>query len=310
MTVAVLIPVLNEARSLPRCLRAVLAQSLPPNEILVIDGGSTDRTRELASEFPGVTVVDNPLRLQAAGLNVGLRTATSDVIVRVDGHSFVDGSYVERCLRALARDEVAMAGGMMRPVGQGWMQRGIASALASGFGAGPARFHTGGSAGWVDTVYLGAYRRIDAIEVGGYDEHWVANEDAEFAIRIRAKGGVWFDPMISAEYEPRSGLPQLGRQFFRYGRGRAATVRRHPRSLALRQLAAPALVIGLLSPARRPVSYVYLAGIAGLAAAEFRKQQNNVSAFALALPVMHLSWGCGFLLGLARPSRPVRESPF
>jgi glycosyltransferase involved in cell wall biosynthesis len=299
-TVSVTIPVFNEEAHIESCLAAVRGQTyLSIVEILVVDGGSSDRTVELANASEGVTVLANPRRIQAAALNIALAEAKGEVVVRVDGHCVIAPDYVEQCVRALETSGAAMVGGKMTPVASGWVARGIARAMTSKWGAGPARFHVGGPAGFVDTVYLGAYPTAQARGVGGYAEDVGVNEDAEFAIRMRPHGGIWFDPSIASTYSPRSGLKPLARQFYRYGRSRAATVKRHPESLSPRQLAAPLLVLGLLSPARRRVAAAYLAIVAVRAALEIREDAGAAAGLGLSLPTMHLSWGTGFLLRLA-----------
>jgi hypothetical protein len=201
----------------------------------------------------------------------------------------------------------------MTPEATGAVHGAIAAAMSSRLGAGPARFHTDGPAGWVDTVYLGAYRRRDALEIGGYAEVPI-NEDAEFAHRMGSLRGIRFDPSIRSRYSPRSSLRDLGRQFYRYGRGRARTTIRHTDSLRPRQLAAPALVIGLASPFRRQVAALYVAGLAIAVATDGRRLGKGTPAFVVALPTMHLAWGTGFLVGLVRPlampkpSRPLTTS--
>jgi hypothetical protein len=174
--------------------------------------------------------------------------------------------------------------------------------MGSRVGAGPARFHVAGAtAGWVDTVYLGAYRAADARAVGGYADDMAINEDAEFAIRMRSHGGIWFDPRIRSTYTPRSTFSSLARQFYRYGQGRATTARRHPRQVRPRQLVAPALVLGLLSTRRREVAAAYAALVVARATLELGRDPEGAAALAVALPVMHLSWGIGFLRGLLSP---------
>jgi hypothetical protein len=191
-----------------------------------------------------------------------------------------------------------MVGGAMSPVGDTPVRRGVAAAMRSRLGAGPARFHVGGRPGPVDTVYLGAYHRDLALQAGGYAPDLAVNEDAEFAYRIARFGDVWFDPTIRSTYVPRGSLSRVARQFFRYGQGRAATVKRHPKSLQARQLAAPLLVAGLASPWRRQVASVYAAGVLGRSLLELARDPGATPAFAGALPLMHLSWGAGFWAGL------------
>jgi len=308
--VTVVIPTFNEERHLRATLEAVRDQTYEGTvEVIVADGRSTDRTREVAVEFAGVRIVDNPARAQSAGLNRALDAAHGEIIVRVDGHCVIDADYVERCVDALERTGAAMVGGGMTPsiddANGRALPRGIAAAMASRFGAGPARFHVGGPAGWVDTVYLGAFGAEDARAIGGYAEDVGVNEDAEFAIRMGARGGIWFDPAIRSSYVPRSTVATLGKQFYRYGRSRALTSRRHPRDVRLRQLIAPALVLGMVSPRRRQVATVYAAVVLARAAVELGKDRRAAASFAAALPVMHLSWGIGFLGGVLVP-RPVR----
>ena len=195
----------------------------------------------------------------------------------------------------------------MTPVANGAMQEAIAAAMGSRIGAGPARFHSSGDAGWVDTVYLGAYRVADAVAVGGYAADMSINEDAEFAIRLSSRGGVWFDPTIRSTYTPRSSLAAVARQFYRYGRGRAVTVRRHPASLSPRQLAAPALVLGILSPWRRPVLGAYAAVVAGWS---FAGRSDRPARAGLVLPAMHVPWGVNsHRSGSGRPPKALTASP-
>jgi glycosyltransferase involved in cell wall biosynthesis len=299
-TVTIAIPVLNEAGAIEACLDAVAAQTYDRIvEVLVVDGGSTDATRAIVADRPGIRLIDNPRRIQAAALNIALAEAKGDVFVRVDGHCQIAPDYVEQCVEALELTGAAMVGGAMTPVADGPLQRGIAAAMSSRLGAGGARFHTGGPSCRVDTVYLGAFATELGREIGGYAEDVGVNEDAEFAIRMRSRGAVWFDKTIRSTYVPRSSLRAVGRQFYRYGRSRAATACKHPRSIAARQLAAPLLLLGLLSPRRRAVAGLYLSAVAVRSAMEGAKDPGAGLAMAAALPTMHLCWGIGFLRGLA-----------
>ncbi|HEY3672414.1 MAG TPA: glycosyltransferase family 2 protein [Acidimicrobiia bacterium] len=312
-SVSVVIPTYNEQQHLARTLASVLRQTYPNIvEVLVADGLSTDDTRDIARTFPGVVVVDNPERIQSAGLNHALARVRGEIVVRVDGHCVLADDYVEACVDALEDTGAVMVGGGMDPDRSTdrtpVAQRGIAAAMASRVGAGPARFHVGGPAGWVDTVYLGAFRAADARAVGGYARDLAVNEDAEFAIRMSSRGGIWFEPGIRSTYVSRSTFSSLARQFYRYGRGRAATVRRHPAHVRPRQLVAPVLVLGLLSPRRREVAAAYGAIVLVRALYELGKDPEAAPGLAVALPVMHLSWGLGFLRGLATNPQLIRES--
>lgn len=309
-TVTIAIPVFNEAGYIDACLDAVGAQTYGHIvEVLVADGGSTDATREIVARRPGVRLLENARRIQAAALNIALAEAKGDIFVRVDGHCVIAPDYVEQCVEALELTGAAMVGGAMTPVAEGPVQRGIADAMASKLGAGPARFHSGGASCQVDTVYLGAYRTEMALEVGGYAEDVGVNEDAEFAIRMRPHGGVRFDPAIRSTYTPRANLRAVTRQFYRYGRSRAATVRHHPKSIAPRQLAAPLFLVSLATPWRNKTAGAYAVVLVAAAAHQIRRKPWAVPGLLLTLPAMHIPWAAGFWRGLVRRRPPVVSDP-
>ena len=247
--VTVIIPVRNEAVPLHAAITAVLAGSYPADrlEVVVADGGSTDGTRVLADGWsardPRVRRVDNPAGTTPAGLNAAMAAARGEVIVRIDAHTVPAPDYVERCVVALDSTGAGAVGGSLTPFGRGAFGEAVALAMSSRFGGGPAAFRHGGQ-GAVDTVYLGAWRREILEAVGGFDPDWAQNQDYELNVRLRKAGGlVWLDPAIQSKTLVRSTPGSLARQYFGYGLGRAATVRRHPASLRIRQLL-PAVVTG------------------------------------------------------------------
>jgi glycosyltransferase involved in cell wall biosynthesis len=304
-TVTVAVPALDEASCIERCLSALDGQSYPAIvEILVVDGGSSDATAEIASAHRLVRVVANPLRSRPAAMNVALREARGSVVVRVDARTVVEPDYVERCVAALLSSGAALVGGPMRLEATTAVERGIRAAMTSRLGGGTAAFRReGGPPRFVDTVYLGSFFRDTVVELGGYDEDFGGNEDAELAFRARSAGGVYLDPAIRSSYAVRSSLRGLASQYRRYGRARAGTIRKHPRSLAARQLAVPLLVAGLASPWRRQVLAAYLATVGGLVATQARRDLAAAPALGAALPTMHAAWAVGFAEGLARGLR-------
>jgi glycosyltransferase involved in cell wall biosynthesis len=302
-SVSIILPVLNEAALVAHCLDSVAEQTYPGIvEVVVADGGSTDGTRTAASKFAKVVVVDNPRRIRPAGLNAAIAAATGEVVVRVDARTKLAPDYVERCIEALDRSGAAIVGGQMRYEAHSAAQRGIVAAMTSRFGAGPAAFRReGGQPRFVDTVYLGAFRASTIREIGGYDEWSGGNEDAELAWRAQHFGGVYLDPAIKSFYLGRDGLGPLARQFYRYGRNRARTIRKHPGSLSYRQLAVPALFAGLASPWRREVLGAYVAVVLGRGALELTRDPAAVPTLLAAFPTMHAAWGLGFVRGIVGP---------
>lgn len=313
----VAVPVLDEERTIAECIRRLREQTVQDIEILIADGGSSDRTRDLVTQAAGedarIRLLDNPRRLQSAGLNTCLDNAASALIIRMDGHAFVEPDYVERCLEVSGRTGAAVVGGVMVPVPKpGLVPAAVALANRSWWGAGPARFHGGGHAGPAETVYLGAVRASVARRLGGWAEDVGVNEDYEFNHRVRAAGEVvWFDPQLRVQYEPRSSLQGVIRQYFRYGRSKARVMLRHPTSVRWRQLmplcVGPAVMATLLPVrAARSVAALgtsaYLVTVA-LAAARARAPISVRIVAAAVAVLMHISWSAGAWTGLAAPVR-------
>ena len=163
--VTIAMPAYNEEAYIGTCIASVQAQDYPANlvEILVADGRSTDRTREILAELaaadPRIQLVDNPERLQAAGLGLLVKAATGDVIVRMDVHCEYAPDYVRKCIETLEKTGADNVGGAQRAKAKTPFQRAVCAALASPLGVGGAAYRSPESEGYVDTVFLGAFRR-------------------------------------------------------------------------------------------------------------------------------------------------------
>jgi cellulose synthase/poly-beta-1,6-N-acetylglucosamine synthase-like glycosyltransferase len=321
--ISVLVPVLNERDDIGECLIRVAQQSQTPTEIVVADGGSVDGTREQVERMSRTThdvrirLVDNPRRLQAAGLNTALSASTGDVVVRLDARSFVERDYIERCVATLDRTGAAVVGGQMAPrFGQSAMGRAVAVANSSWWGAGPARFHGHGGEGPADTVYLGTFRRAWLDRVGGWAEDVGVNEDYELNYRIRSAGGVvWFDPALKVGYQARTTLPGVVRQYVRYGRSKATVVRRHPASVRPRQVvpalllpAAAAVIAGGRARRVGSAAVVGHAALVGVAATRSLGITGDAARTAAVAASMHWSWTVGFWLGTVRRFPAAEEA--
>lgn len=313
--VAIAMPCLDEIGFIEACLRSVQQQTYARNliEVLVADGGSTDGTREvlerLAREDPRIRVIDNPDRIQAAGLNRILREAKGEVIVRMDVHCEYAPDYVDRCVAVLERTGADVVGGAQRSRGRTAFESAVSAALRSPLGMGGAAYRSADNEGFVDTVFLGAYRRSAFERAGAWDPRAVTNEDAELNQRLIDAGGrIYLSREIVVHYVPRGSLPALARQYFRYGRGRARTLLKHRRFLTIRPaLPFLAVLAGLLMFAALP--WTSLAAAALLAAAPVCAEALRVGAaggpgrvarVAAILPTIVVSHGLGFGSGLLR----------
>ena len=204
--------------------RSILGQEFNGElEVILAIGPSKDRTMEIAKKIserdPRVIIVENPSGRTAAGLNLALAASRFPIIVRVDGHSEIPKNYVSTAVDVLNKTGAVNVGGMMAAQGRGLFERAVAAAMRSSLGVGPAKFHTGGNAGEVDTVYLGSFKREALIAIGGFDEKFTRAQDWELNYRLRAKGGkIYFDPRMAVTYRPRQSLTALARQYFEIGR--------------------------------------------------------------------------------------------
>ena len=320
--VTVVVPCYNEQETIGLLLQAIYAQSFPlaQMEVVIADGLSTDQTRQQIQNFQRehhglvVRVVENVKRTIPSGLNVAIRAADGEIIIRLDAHSIPYPDYIAKCEAALRSGCGDNVGGVWEilPGGKGWLAKSIAVATALPLGAGDARYRIGGTAQTVDTVPFGAFYRSLVERIGYFDESLLTNEDYEFNVRIRKSGGrVWMDPMIRTKYFARSTLAALWRQYWRYGFWKAQMLKRYPSTLRWRQAIPPAFVLSLLLfsivavwlPAFRwllvseVLIYSLAVLIAGLQAAIKDLFWPHLVGIPLAIWVMHLAWGGGMLFG-------------
>jgi len=254
-SVTLIVAMRNEAAAIEACLASLLAQGWPEDrlEILVMDGGSTDGSRETAERLlagrPGARVVDNPGVLQAAGWNLGIELARGDYIGIVSGHAELAADYVANVVRVLEETGATMVGGPVRAEAEGPLGEAVAIATSTPFGVGGARHHYLTERAEVDTVFMGVARRDDYARLR-FDESMARNQDDELSYRILDEGGrIVCDPSIRSVYRNRATLAGLWRQQFAYGAWKIRVFQQHPRQARLRHLAPAAFVAGLFGPA-------------------------------------------------------------
>ncbi len=329
--VSVLIPMRNEERYIEGCLRSLAQQDYPRErfEVLVLDGASSDRSRQLVKEFAereelNLRLLDNPGRTTARALNIGIAQASGDIIVRVDAHCAVDPRFLWESVDALEETGADGVGGPIESVGQGLMGDAIALAMSSPFGVGNASFRYSREPQYTDTAAFAAYRRTLFDRIGRYTEEIDYGEDDEFNYRLADAGGkIYLTPKIRSVYYTRSSLPALFRQYLEYGRAKVEVLRRHPRQARIRQFVPATFVVALaglsvLSPLARPFRWG-LALVAGTyvvasLAASLRLASRHGWRYAPLLPpafaCLHVAYGLGFLETLLRhlPRRPTNPA--
>lgn len=309
--VSIVVPTLNEERYVANAINSLI----PPDdvchyEILVVDGCSTDRTREIVRELaqanPRISLLHNEKKIQAAALNQGARAANAaaQIILRADCHAIYPHGFVQQCVIGLRMTNVVSVVVPMQAMGRACFQRAVASAQNSILGNGGSAHRRLGKSRFVDHGHHAAFNRHYFLSLGGYDESFSHNEDAEFDIRVGKAGGrVWLETGAVVAYFPRATFGGLARQYFLHGQGRARTFCKHHPPLKLRQFT-PLLILygcvgaGLLAIAQPlflaiPVSYASLCLGWGLVLAAAQRDRCLAGSGVAAI-TMHLSWATGF----------------
>lgn len=314
--VSIVVPALNENGNIVALLEALHGQDRRPDEVLVVDGCSADGTGDRVEAFARchpelhLRLLTNPTGTIPAALNVGVRAAQGQIVIRIDAHACPRPDYVRRSLEVLAAAGADVVGGrwQIRPGRAGPVAQAIAIAVGHPLGAGDARYRLQppAPAGEVDTVPYGCFRRSLWERLGGFNERLLTNEDYEFNYRVRlGEGRVYYDPAIESVYPSAGTLPALWRQYFRYGWWKAQMLRYHPRSIRRRQflplaafagLAAGLLAVpfaGWYAMAGLAAFYAGLVGAAALRAALGRRAIHLLWALPLAFAALHFAWSLG-----------------
>jgi glycosyltransferase involved in cell wall biosynthesis len=333
-SVSVVIPCYNEERFIGKALENLAEQYATESyEIVVVDGMSTDRTREVVAEFQqshpdlSVKLIVNPERHIPHGLNLGIAAAQGEIIARIDAHAAPSAGFIRRAVEVLSASNAAVVGMpcRVRPATDTVMARAIAIGVSHPFGIGDAKYRLGsdilgGDAPGqedVDTVAFACFRKSLWRELGGFDEKLLTNEDYDFNYRVRLRGDrVILDRSEHCDYFARATLTNLASQYFRYGAWKARMIKQRPRSIKLRHLVAPAFVGSTVVLAAtgfwRSISWLilaleiaaYLAAAAVFAYQATRKHWERFPVM-LTLPIVfltiHFSWGTSFLWGLLGP---------
>lgn len=318
LAVLVVVPTLNEAAHIEAVLSTLLADARKSSSltmtIAVVDGGSTDQTRQIVERIkqtePNLELLHNPARIQSAAVNLAVRRLGQrhQVLIRCDAHAEYPEGYCSRLVQTLLRTEAHSVVVPMDSIGDRGLQRALAWLSNSPLGTGGSAHRAGTKSGFVDHGHHAAFRLDFFGQVGGYDECFTHNEDAELDCRQRALGAkIYLDCELRMRYRPRSSLSSLYKQYFKYGVGRSRTVRRHPSSLRLRQLAVPAhLALTVFAIAISPYTPIflcwpalYLAIVLGFSIRLALRQRSWTGLLAAPAAItMHTAWASGFFSGL------------
>ncbi len=316
--VSVVIPVRNEEAFIARTLQRILAQDYPADrmEIIVADGMSDDKTREIVRQYaerhPLLRLIDNPLRVTPAGLNVAIAAARGEIFARIDGHCEVATDFLTENVRLLEEHPEAWAvGGPIVHVGAGLRGEAVAVAMSHPCGVGMANHRFPHFEGYVDTVQFPAFRRWVFDRIEPFDTTLVRTEDDELNYRITQAGGKLFvSPRVRYVYYVRNRLGHLFRQYFQYSFWRIPVLRKHKRPTTVRQvvpllffaaIAALAVVGALLGQPliAGALPAVYAVSLLVISASVVPKKGPIVAALVpLVVVTMHLAYAMGLGYGM------------
>jgi cellulose synthase/poly-beta-1,6-N-acetylglucosamine synthase-like glycosyltransferase len=320
----VVISTLDEERYVERCLEHVLGQDYPRELVktILVDGGSTDRTVELARRLGEAddrldVVADGLRRSLPEAINVAVARGSAELVAKVDAHGYPARDFLRSAADAFERagEDVACVGGRPEQTGETEWGRAAALARTSRFGVGGSVYAGTTELELVDTVQCGVYRR-DALErVGGFDPTMVYGEDDELNWRLRDAGyKILLDASIRFVYVARASPAALFRQYRNYGHAKVRVLLAHPRFLRPWHLAPAALVAGGAAlavgatlgsgPARRAGAlaagaYVAAALVAGTRAAG-DGGPARVARVCACFGAIHAGYGAGMLAAGAR----------
>ncbi len=319
--VLIVIPCLNEAANLQQLLDQ-FARQAPGAMIVVADGGSRDGSQSIVASVAArnelVQLLDNPARIQSAGINAAVARFGGGRrwLVRVDAHCSYPENYVASLLAAAALNGVGSVVVPMLTHGTGCFQQAVAAAQNSILGTGGAAHRHVGEARFVDHGHHALMAIADFSQAGGYDPSFSHNEDAELDHRLRANGTrIWLEPAAAVGYQPRATASGLFRQYRNYGLGRAKTVAKHGLALRPRQLA-PLLVLPIVLVAALSFALSFMvpqlllltipAALWALIALGYGVvlglwQRNPCATGAgVAAMIMHFAWSLGYWTHLCR----------
>ncbi len=313
-TVSVVMPVYNEEAYITATVSSLQQQDYPAaaTEWVFVDGCSTDRTVQLLTSLTekrnSVKILSNPARLIAQGMNIGIRAAAGEYIVRMDAHAEYAADYISMCIKTIRQTQAAAVGGPMVAAGTTPKQRAIAAAMHSRFALGGHKDHDDKYEGYADAVYYGTWRKDYLVSLGLFNEKLEKAEDDDLFYRIRQAGGkIYITPKIKLTYYPRKTFKALWQQYYAFGYWKMAFLQTHGRLVSLSQLVPSAFVlfglVGTVLSFIKPVRLVFLSVMAlyllldlGFSLANPKARGLKEKAMLLwAHLVIHVSYGTGGL---------------
>lgn len=315
--VSIVMPTYNEEKYIKNCIESLLLQDYPKEymEWIFVDGLSNDQTKKVIKDYTIkypllIKVLDNPQKTVPYAMNIGIKAAKGEYIIRLDAHADYKTDYISKCVYYLETVDADNVGGVAETKSRGRVGNAIAKMLSSKFGVGNSEFRTNGASGYVDTVPFGAFKKEVFEKWGGYDERLTRNQDNEMNYRIRKNGGkIYLASDIHLSYYCRDSIRGISGMAFKNGMWNVITMKLCPGAMGLRHFIPLVFLLSLiimpiLSIVFNPIVYLFGAELFLYVILDvyFSVKQASGGIEFLTLmflfPVFHITYGAGSVRGL------------
>jgi glycosyltransferase involved in cell wall biosynthesis len=319
--ISIIIPTLNEEKYIKSCMDSILDSTYDKDkmEILIIDGMSCDKSREIIhsymQKYNFIKLIDNVKKIVPVAMNIGIKQARGEYIVRLDAHASYPKDYFSKLIKWHKKLDADNVGAIIRTEVKNNTPKAnsIAKVLSCKFGVGNSDFRVGvDEPKEVDTVPFGCYKKDVFEKYGLYDERLVRNQDIELNRRIISKKGkVYLVPDIECVYYAREEFKQLAKNNFANGKWNILTAfyTKTLSSLSLRHFIPLMFVLSLILPILGAVFYpklIYISllslisyiGLVIIISIKLNDKNTKLIYLIWSFIVLHISYGVGSLVGL------------
>jgi glycosyltransferase involved in cell wall biosynthesis len=309
--ISVICPVFNEAKYIEDVLQFFINSEPKEKELILVDGGSTDNTVKIIEKwkekYDNIFLLFNDHKYVPFALNLAIKQSNGDPIIRLDAHTVYQNDYFETILQTFKATSADIVGGPMRATGRTSFQKSVAYCTSTSFGIGNSKIHNENFSGYTDHVYLGAWRRNIFSDIGYFNEELKRNQDDEFHYRAKSLGKkIYLNSEIKSFYYPRSSPVSLIKQYFQYGLFKPLVLKKVKSEIKFRHLIPSAFILYLIAIFfLSEIKIIFIPLLLYFALQIWFSIANNLGfnekLFALIVyPILHLSYGAGFLSGLTK----------
>jgi succinoglycan biosynthesis protein ExoA len=308
--ISVVCPCLNEKKYISLVLDFFVNSQPDDKELILVDGGSDDGSIAIIEaymkKYDNISLLRNPNKYVPYALNMAIRKAKGDIIIRLDAHTEYANDYFTQIIKCFEETRADIVGGPMRAIGKTDFQKAVAYATSTKMGIGNSQFHFEEFTGFTDSVYLGAWKREIFRKTGMFDERMIRNQDDEFHYRAKSLGfKTYQDNLIRSFYYPRDSASKLFKQYFGYGLYKPLVLKKIKSEIKWRHLLPTGFVFYLASLLFIHNIYWFIPAFMYVAAASFFAATARTSVpvrfyVFYCYFILHIAYGSGFVTGLKK----------